>query len=63
MKSKFYDLLQEYKQYQINNGFNPKDTDYISRPLNNVNVGNPNYLTRKWNNFIQVNNLNSSYKV
>lgn len=39
------------------NGFSPKDTDYIFRSLNNINVWNPNDLTREWNNFIQVNNL------
>jgi len=57
MENQFYNLLQEYKQYQINNGFNPKDTDYIFRSLNNINVWNPNDLTREWNNFIKVNNL------
>ena len=57
MENRFYDLLKEYKQYQINNGFNPIDNDYIFRSLNNVNVWNPNDLTREWNNFIRVNNL------
>ena len=52
-----YKLLEQYKKYQINNGFNPKDSDYIFRSLNNINVWNPNDLTREWNYFIKVNKL------
>lgn len=52
-----FDLLQEYKQYQIDNGFKPTDKDYVFRTLDNLEVWNPNYLTKEWKYFVENNNL------
>lgn len=54
---KCYDLLQEYKQFQIDNGFIPSDEDYIFRTLDNANIWNPGYLTREWESFLKENVL------
>lgn len=52
-----YNLFMEYKQYQIDNGFNPTDEDYIFRTIELNNVLQPNYLTKEWTSFVKTNNL------
>ena len=52
-----YNLFMEYKQYQIDNGFNPTDEDYVFRTVELNNVLQPNYLTKEWTSFVKTNNL------
>lgn len=52
-----YNLFMEYKQYQIENGLNPTDEDYIFRTIELNNVLQPNYLTKEWASFVKINNL------
>lgn len=52
-----YDVFMEYKKYQIDNGFNPSDDDYIFRTLELNSVWHPDYITKEWARFIKDNNL------
>jgi integrase len=52
-----YDMLMEYKQYQIDNGFIPNDNDYVFRTLDLSSVWQPDYITKEWSNFISDNSL------
>ena len=52
-----YDLLMQYKQYQIDNGFNPTENDYVFRTLDFSSAWQPNYLTKEWYRFVKNNNL------
>ena len=52
-----YNTFMEYKNYQIENGFNPTDEDYIFRTLELNGIWHPDYLTKEWSKFIKENNL------
>ena len=52
-----YDQLMKYKQFQITNGFIPKDSDYVFRTHDFINAWDPNYLTKEWARFVKLNNL------
>ena len=52
-----YDILMKYKQFQIENGFNPTSDDYIFRNQDLVSVYHPDYITKEWSKFIKDNHL------
>lgn len=54
-----YNYLMEYKQEQIERGFNPTDNDYIFRTLDCDGIWDPNYLTKDWASFVKTNALKS----
>lgn len=52
-----YNILMEYKNCQIENGFNPTAEDYIFRTLKLNSVWHPDYLTKDWSRFVKDNSL------
>jgi len=52
-----YNTLMEYKNCQIENGFNPTAEDYIFRTLKLDSVWHPDYLTKDWSRFVKDNSL------
>lgn len=51
------DVLYEYRNNQIQNGYPAGDDDYIFQQVMKQCIWNPNYLTKEWNAFVKKFNM------